>query len=95
MTQAIPRDCKDLKDFFLKKVRQKCREFASGNAVVVKWLEMCDKYQSDVLFPRTWFVKTWLTLTQGTPNFKQGLKVEENVLTRAYIVLPLFREPDQ
>ena len=69
VTQAVPRDCKDLKDYLLKKVRQKCKNFASRNAVVVKWLEMCVNYRSDVLFPRAQFLKTWLSLTQGTPNF--------------------------
>ena len=48
VTQAIPRDCKDLKDYFLKKVRR-AKTFASRNAVVVKWLELCVKYQSNVL----------------------------------------------
>ena len=52
VTQAIPRDCKDLKDYFLKKVRwENCKTFASGNAVVVKWLKMCVNYQSNVLCP--------------------------------------------
>ena len=41
---------------------------------------MCVKYQSNVLFPRVWLVKTWLSLTQGTPNYKQGCKVEKNVI---------------
>ena len=40
---------------------------------------MCVKYQSNVLFPRVWLVKTWLSLTEGTPNYKQGCKVEKNV----------------
>ena len=69
VTQAIPRDCKDLKDYFLRKVRQKCKTFASRKAVVVKWLEMCVNYRSDVLFSRAQFRKTSLSLTQGTPNF--------------------------
>ena len=53
VTQAIPRDCKDLKDYFLKKVRREnCKSFTPGNGVVVKWLELCVKYQSNVLCPR-------------------------------------------
>ena len=40
---------------------------------------MCVKYQSNVLFPRVWLIKTWLSLTQGTPNYKEGCMVEKNV----------------
>ena len=94
VTQAIPRDCKDLKDYFLKKVRQKCKNFASRNAVVVKWLEMCVNYRSDVLFPRAQFLKTWLSLTQGTPNFNsgQGFEVEGNVTGAYKITFTLYSE---
>ena len=75
-------------------MRQKCKNFESRNAVVVKWLEMCVNYRSDVLFPRAQFLKTWLSLTQGTPNFNsgQGFEVEGNVTGAYKITFTLYSE---